>query len=81
MIVKDEKNVIKRCLASVRDLIDYWVIVDTGSMDGTQEIIRDFLREIPGELHERPWVNFEHNRNGALELARHRADYLFYRCR
>ena len=78
MIVKDERNVIKRCLSSVRDLIDYWVIVDTGSTDGTQQIIRDFLRDIPGELHERSWVNFEHNRNCALELARRRADYILF---
>jgi glycosyltransferase involved in cell wall biosynthesis len=78
MIVKDERNVIKRCLDSVKDLIDYWVIVDTGSTDGTQEMIHEVLRDIPGELHERPWVNFEHNRNGALELARNHADYLLF---
>ena len=78
MIVKDEEKVIKRCLSSVKSLIDYWVIVDTGSLDRTKEIICDFLRDIPGELYERPWVNFEHNRNGALELARLRADYCLF---
>ena len=78
MIVKNEKYVIKRCLESVKSFIDYWVIVDTGSTDGTQEIICDFLRDIPGELYERPWVNFEKNRNEALKLARDRADYLFF---
>jgi hypothetical protein len=36
------------------------VIVDTGSSDGTQEVIRNFLRDIPGTLHERPWVDFSH---------------------
>ena len=40
MIVKDESRVIRRCLESVKPLIDYWVIVDTGSTDGTQEIIK-----------------------------------------
>ena len=29
---------------------------------------------MPGELHERPWVNFGHNRTEALELARGQAD-------
>lgn len=76
MIVKNEKNVIETCLASVRPLIDYWVIVDTGSMDGTQDIIKKLMEGIPGELHERPWVNFSHNRNEALELAKDKADYL-----
>lgn len=78
MIVKNESHVIKRCLDSVIPIIDYWVILDTGSTDGTQKIIQETLKGIPGELHERPWVNFEHNRNEALDTARSKADYLFF---
>ncbi|SFD37630.1 Glycosyl transferase family 2 [Paracidovorax konjaci] len=78
MIVKNEAPVIARCLASVRSLIDHWVIVDTGSTDGTQQVVRDFLQDVPGSLHERPWKNFAHNRNEALELARPQADYLLF---
>lgn len=80
MIVKNEKDVITRCLKSVLPFIDYWVIVDTGSNDGTQQIIRDFMdkNKIPGELHERPWVNFGYNREQALDLARDKADYLMF---
>lgn len=78
MIVKNESHVIKRCLEAIKPAIDYWVIVDTGSNDGTQEIIKEFLSDIPGELHERPWVNFEHNRNEALLIARNKADYLCF---
>ncbi len=79
MIVKDESHVILRCLESVKDVIDYWVISDTGSTDGTQQIIRDFFtrHQIPGELHEHPWKHFAHNRNLVLDLARDKADYLF----
>jgi glycosyltransferase involved in cell wall biosynthesis len=77
MIVKNEAPVIRRCLDSVRPLIDHWVIVDTGSTDGTQEIIRDHMKDVPGELFERPWRNFAHNRTEALDLARGRSDYIF----
>src|ERR1700753_2915568 len=76
MIVKDEAPVIRRCLDSVRPLIDYWVIVDTGSTDGTQEIIREHLKDVSGELHERPWRDFAHNRSEALTLARGHGDYV-----
>ncbi len=76
MIVKNEKAVITRCLASVKPIIDYWVIVDTGSTDGTQDVIKEFMKDIPGELHERPWKNFEHNRNEAIDFAKDKADYL-----
>ncbi len=75
MIVKNERLVIERCLDSLKSIIDYWVIVDTGSTDGTQEIIRSFMADIPGELHERPWVDFGHNRSEALKLARDKANY------
>lgn len=76
MIVKNENPILKRCLESVMPFIDYWVIVDTGSTDGTQELIKQTMKDVPGELHERPWVNFAHNRNEALELARNHADYI-----
>jgi glycosyltransferase involved in cell wall biosynthesis len=75
MIVRNEALVIARCLQSVRPIIDYWVIVDTGSTDGTQDAIRRCLHDLPGELHERPWVDFGYNRSEALALARPRGDY------
>jgi glycosyltransferase involved in cell wall biosynthesis len=54
------------------------VIVDTGSTDGTQEIIKAFMKDIPGELHQSSWVNFEHNRNEALSFAKGKADYILF---
>jgi len=75
MIVKDEAHVIERCLSAVRPFVDSWLIVDTGSSDGTQEVVRQLLDGVPGELVERPWRDFGHNRTEALELARSRADY------
>ena len=78
MIVKDESKVIERCLNSVKPLIDYWVIVDTGSLDETQSLIHKTMKGIPGELHQKPWKNFEVNRNEALELARGKGDYLLF---
>ncbi len=78
MIVKNESSAIKDCLESIKELIDTWVIVDTGSTDQTCAIIQDALKEIPGNLHERPWVSFAHNRNEAMQLASGVADYLLF---
>jgi len=78
MIVKDESAVIQRCLASVKNVIDYWVIIDTGSEDNTQEIIKTYLQDIPGELHESSWENFAHNRNEAFQLAKEKGDYILF---
>lgn len=76
MIVKNESEVIEKCLKTAKPLIDYWVIFDTGSTDQTKEIIKECLKEIPGELHESKWVDFSHNRNEALKAAKGKGDYL-----
>lgn len=75
MIVKNEAPVIRRCLDSVRPLIDRWVVVDTGSTDGTQDIVRATLHDLPGTLVERPWRDFAFNRTESLALARPDGDY------
>lgn len=76
MIVRNESKVIERCLNRVKDHIDYWVIVDTGSDDNTPELIKQTLKNVPGELHHRTWINFGVNRTESLQLAKGKADYL-----
>lgn len=46
MIVKNESQVLRRCLESVVGIIDEIIIVDTGSSDGTQEIAKEFTENI-----------------------------------
>ena len=70
MIVKDEAPVIERLLVSVQSVIDYFVIVDTGSQDGTPDLIISIASRLglAGEVHHRPWQDFAFNRQQALEL-------------
>ena len=76
MIVRDEAEVIERCLASCRPHIDYWVICDTGSSDDTPEIVRRVLDGVPGELHHHEWRDFGHNRSQLMQLAHGKAEML-----
>ncbi|MBZ9905719.1 hypothetical protein LB557_06880 [Mesorhizobium sp. BR115XR7A] len=83
MIVKNEMANLQRCFAAVVDHIDCWVIGDTGSTDGTQDFIKSYFaaRNLPGELHEFPFLNFEQARNAALDHAYASAlayDYLLF---
>jgi len=68
MIVKNEAHGIVETLESLRPFTDRWTILDTGSTDGTQELIKKTLAEVPGELHEEPFVDFSTSRNRALDL-------------
>jgi glycosyltransferase involved in cell wall biosynthesis len=78
MIVKNESHVIRRCLDSVLPLMTTWCLLDTGSTDGTQALIREHLKAIPGELHQSDWKGFARSRTEAIRLARGRADYLLF---
>ncbi|CAN5613929.1 hypothetical protein BH10ACT11_BH10ACT11_05990 [soil metagenome] len=79
MIVRDEAHVIADAIGSLAGKIDTYSIVDTGSSDETIEVIRSEMDAIgiAGEIHERPWRDFGHNRSEALELAQPRADYMW----
>lgn len=78
MIVKNESLIIEECLDSVKDLIDYWVISDTGSTDGTQDIIKNYFNKhkIPGELYNDKWEDFGTNRTLAIKHAYKKCDYI-----
>jgi glycosyltransferase involved in cell wall biosynthesis len=76
MIVRDEAAILPRCIATVAHLVDGWVICDTGSTDGTPDVVQALLGHLPGTLHRRPWKDFGHNRTELVELARGVADYL-----
>ena len=46
MIVKDEEDVLARCLESAADAADEIIIVDTGSADATKEIARRYTDKV-----------------------------------
>jgi glycosyltransferase involved in cell wall biosynthesis len=65
MIVKNESQIIERCLESVKNIVDCISICDTGSTDNTIEIIEQFMQRhhIPGKVHRHVWKNFGYNRS------------------
>ena len=42
MIVKNEEKILRRCLDSIKGLMDEIIIVDTGSTDATKQIASAF---------------------------------------
>lgn len=72
MIVKNEADVLRRCLVSIADLMDEIIIVDTGSTDNTKEIAAEFTDKI----YDFKWQDdFAAARNFAFSKAE--MDYIY----
>ena len=73
MIVRDEEEMLPRCLAAVAPAVDEIVIVDTGSQDRTIEIARSF----GARVIEREWTgSFADARNVSFDAAT--GDWILY---
>lgn len=69
MIVRDEEEMLPGCLASVKDIVDEMIVVDTGSTDNTPAIARSF----GAQLIDAEWRDdFSAARNVGLAAARGR---------
>ncbi len=73
MIVKDEEVTIRRCLLSVKDVVDEIIIVDTGSNDKTVE----YAKSLGAKVYNFEWVDdFSKARNYSFSKAT--KDYIFW---
>ncbi|MHB1569708.1 MAG: tetratricopeptide repeat-containing glycosyltransferase family 2 protein [Solirubrobacteraceae bacterium] len=73
MIVRDEEQMLARCLAAAAPAVDEIVVVDTGSTDRTIEIARSF----GAHVIEREWTgSFSDARNASFDAAS--SDWIVY---
>ncbi len=73
MIVRNSARTLPACLASIRPWVDEMVVVNTGSVDNTPQIVEEF----GGRLFHFPWCDdFSAARNESLGHAR--GDWLFW---
>ena len=80
---KNESSVIKRMLKSCLPYVDYYVMQNNGSTDGTDEIVKQFLIEnkLSGEMYnvEEGWVGFGWNRDHLIQFCQkinHECDWI-----
>ena len=69
MIIKNGGPLLEKVLNENLPFFDRWCILDTGSTDGTQDIIKRVLKDKKGTLYEEPFVDFKVSRNRCLDLA------------
>ena len=76
-IVKNETHIIREMLESMVPYIDRYDITDTGSDDGTPELIKEVMdkHNIPGEVYLSDWKGFGKSRTEAIENCMGKATY------
>lgn len=73
MIVRDNESTIGPCLASIRPWVDEIIVVDTGSIDRTPEICREY----GARMFEFPWCDdFSAARNESVRHAK--GEWIFW---
>ena len=73
MIVKDEEEMLPRCLAAAKPAVDEMIVVDTGSSDRTVEIAESFGARV---IHHEWTGSFSDARNVSLDAAT--GDWVIY---
>jgi glycosyltransferase involved in cell wall biosynthesis len=73
MIVKNEEKVLKRCLESVKKIVDEIIIIDTGSTDKTKDIAHSYTDNV----YDFKWIDdFSKARNYSFSKAT--KDYILW---
>lgn len=78
MIVRDEELTLARCLDSFLKYVDELVVFDTGSVDATLKILKQYAKRYNGKvkIHKDPWTDdFSYHRNKSMQAAS--GDWLF----
>jgi glycosyltransferase involved in cell wall biosynthesis/Tfp pilus assembly protein PilF len=72
MIVKNEEEMLPKCLESIKEVVDEVIVVDTGSSDRTVEIAEAY----GAKVYHHPWENdFSKHRNQSISYAS--SDWIF----
>lgn len=77
---KNEEHCLGKTLDCVKDYVDYVVVADNGSTDGTFDIVRNYFKDtgIPGAWHIDKWYGFDKNKTLMMSYVKDKTDYVIH---
>lgn len=72
LMMKNEGPLLPRLFESVKDFVSEYCIVDTGSNEDTQDLLKSYGIKMPGVVVNEPFVDFATTRNFLLDTCRRR---------
>ncbi len=73
IMCRDEEDTIEKTLHSLQSHVNRILLYDTGSVDDTEKVCRDFAVTLPPEISfdfkSGPWIDFATSRNASLDWA------------
>lgn len=69
VMVKNGGELFKKMLIHNEPFIDRWTILDTGSTDGTQDVVKEIMKNKKGKLYEGDFINYRESINHLIELS------------
>lgn len=78
IMVKNEEKTIERTLKSCLNVVDKYIILDTGSTDQTKQIVLDFCNKHQKivKYHETKFVDFSVSRNELLNHCQNESEFI-----
>lgn len=70
LMVRNEEKIIRRCLEATQGIVDAVCVHDTGSVDHTKDMVREYLAVHDGCLTESVWSDFGTNRTKSFQCAK-----------
>lgn len=69
-MVRNEEKIIRRCLEATEGVVEAVCVHDTGSTDGTKDVVTEYLKTHDGCLTESVWSDFGTNRTNSFRTAK-----------
>jgi tetratricopeptide (TPR) repeat protein len=76
LVIKSNSPQLHKNLHAIKNLVDYWVVIDESFSKEVEKTVRDYLGSVPGEFHIANLEDKNSSLGKALALSKGKGDYV-----